>query len=259
MNHNKYWGYEIRAYWGPRYETARECGVRYWQMLETFAAIHPAFSDWQFAGTTQFLPMPDGPGDRLEQLIDACISRDDDDEPDPAYGYWFGAGARPGDEGSLTVHVRAGSRISSPSLTFNAVEFLTRPLNPSNAAFITFPIFRQALLAIVDAWNPTWCAAYPWDISAFWPPRTARKQPMFRMAWMTYLSPRFAPMVTSPASAIVERPANGGLLMIATDDERFDIANPQHIAVARDIEAALAPVNALPWPPELAPEAPPNR
>jgi hypothetical protein len=67
------------------------------------------------------------------------------------------------------------------------------------------------------------------------------------LEWVTYLAPRFAPLVTPPASAIVEYLPDGGLLMIATE-ERFSIDNPAHIAVARDIEAALAPVKALPWP-----------
>jgi len=75
------------------------------------------------------------------------------------------------------------------------------------------------------------------------------------MAWMSYLSARFAPLVVPPRSAIVEHPQGGGLLMIATE-ERFDVANPAHLGVAREIEAALAPVNALPWPPDAAPPSP---
>ncbi len=41
--------------------------------------------------------------------------------------------------------------------------------------------------------------------------------------------------------------------MTATRD-RFDVDNPTHLAVAREIEAAMAPVNALPWPPDAEPE-----
>jgi len=72
------------------------------------------------------------------------------------------------------------------------------------------------------------------------------------MAWMTYLSPRFAPMVTPLRSAIVDRTPRGGIVMTATE-ERFDFTNPAHLAAAREIEAALAPVNALPWPPDAQP------
>jgi hypothetical protein len=44
---------------------------------------------------------------------------------------------------------------------------------------------------------------------------------------------------------------------MAATNETFITANPQHLAVARDIEAALAPVNALPWPLDAAPDQPP--
>jgi hypothetical protein len=70
--------------------------------------------------------------------------------------------------------------------------------------------------------------------------------------WLNYVSPRFARLVTPPKTAIVDYRPNGGLLMAATD-ETFITANPKHLAVARDIEAALAPLNALPWPPDAEP------
>jgi hypothetical protein len=127
----------------------------------------------------------------------------------------------------------------------------TKPLNEDNARLITLPIFKPAVLAIADAWDATWCAAYPWDIIPLWP-KPGPGRPHFKMAWISYLSARFASMVAPPASAIVERSSTGGLLMIATED-RFDVANPQHIAAAREIEASLAPINALPWPPDADP------
>ncbi|HZU91313.1 MAG TPA: Imm52 family immunity protein [Stellaceae bacterium] len=244
-------GYEIRAFWGPRRETAAQCGARFWRMLEALAAIDPAFGGWKFAGRTRFWPMPEAPGEELTRLIADCISRDNDDEPDPAHGFWFGAGTRPGSKTSLTIQICAGDYTPSVTKLINSAELLTKPLNEDNAALITLPVFKPALLAIAAAWDATWCAAYPWDILPFWA-EPGPGQPHFRMAWITYLSPRFAPMVTPPRSAIVERTPQSGLVMIATED-RFDVTNPAHLAVAREIEAALAPVNALPWPPGAEP------
>lgn len=37
-------------------------------------------------------------------------------------------------------------------------------------------------------------------------------------------------------------------------NETFVTSNPQHLAVAREIETALAPLNALPWSPDAEPE-----
>src|SRR5258706_9498710 len=66
--------------------------------------------------------------------------------------------------------------------------------------------------------------------------------------WITYLAAPFAAKIAPPRSAMCEQ-VDGGLLMSATQ-ETFRLDNPVHVAVARDIDAALAPINALPWPPD---------
>ena len=75
------------------------------------------------------------------------------------------------------------------------------------------------------------------------------KMPALRLAWISYVSPRFAPLVSPPSTAITEYRPDGGLLMAATD-ETFQTANPKHLAVAQDILAAVASLNANPWPDE---------
>lgn len=59
------------------------------------------------------------------------------------------------------------------------------------------------------------------------------------------LKPHPALVTPPPAPVIVERLANGGLLMSATT-QTFDVENPAHMAAAREIAAAIAPLNALP-------------
>ncbi|HVZ03087.1 hypothetical protein, partial [Hyphomicrobium sp.] len=70
-----------------------------------------------------------------------------------------------------------------------------------------------------------------------------------RLAWISYVSPEGAARVIPPATAIVDHRPNGGLLLAATD-ETFVARNPHHLAVASDILAAVAPLNADPWPNE---------
>jgi hypothetical protein len=245
-------GFAIHAYWGARREAPREIGIRFWRMLDSLAAIGPAFSGWRFMGTDRFLPLPTGPGDELTRLISNCVDTADDGDPTPINGYRFGAGSRSGSKSSLTIEVHAGSYAPNMQFHTNTAGLRTRPLNEENIGLITSPVFRAALLAIAAAWDATWCGAYPWDIIPLWPDPIVVGRPTFKMAWITYLSPRFAPMVTPPRSAIVEYTPQGGIVMTATE-ERFDVANPAHLAAAREIEAALAPVNALPWPPDEQP------
>jgi hypothetical protein len=243
-------GYVIQAYWGPRRETPAQCGLRFRRMLDMLAPIDPAFNGWQFYGATRIWPMPTTAGNELARLIAERVARADDGDPTPINGYYFAGSTRASSDTSLLIDVHAGCYAPSVSLA-NTVGLETKPLNAANAAFITTPIFTSAILAIVRAWDATWCAAYPWEIIPLWP-KPGPGQPHFKMAWITYLSPRFGPLVTPPHLAIVDHTAEGGLMMTATED-RFDIANPGHLAVARDIEAALSPINALPWPPDAAP------
>jgi hypothetical protein len=248
---NKYWGYVIQAYWGPRREAPAQCGIAFRRMLENLAHVDPAFGGWSFAGSTKFWPMP-ADDDELAQRIAETVACADDGDPEPIYGYYFGAGTRTRSKTSLTINVHAGCYAPNMVSLVNTAELLTTPLNEENAAFVTLPVFKAAVLSIAAAWDATWCAAYPWDIIPLWP-KPGPGQPHFRMAWITYLSPRFAPMVTPPGSAIVEYTPQGGIVMTATKD-RFDVNNPAHLTVAREIEAALAPINALPWPPDAVPE-----
>jgi hypothetical protein len=61
---------------------------------------------------------------------------------------------------------------------------------------------------------------------------------------ITDLSAPLAAQISPPEDILVEHPEGGGLLLIAAE-ETFDIFNPQHMAAARRIRAALAPLNDL--------------
>ncbi|MGA9487263.1 MAG: hypothetical protein WBV25_09345 [Methylocella sp.] len=126
----------------------------------------------------------------------------------------------------------------------NSTEIKTATRIVPGPSIIAYPAFKAALLALVESFDATYCSAYPQQIMDFWDP--ARH---LRIAWMSYV----APLITPPPSAIAERTAQGGLLMSATQDT-FRVDNPAHLAVAQDILKALAPFEALPWPPDAAPE-----
>ena len=110
-------------------------------------------------------------------------------------------------------------------------------------------------MAVVEAWDATWCDVSPFSLHRLLPRDPNRRAPRYHGGWLTYIAPRFASLIRPPASAITEHPPGGGVLMIATE-ERFDVDEPKHVRVARDIHTALAPLNALPWPPDsdVAPE-----
>lgn len=265
----------INSYWGPRREQPVEIAHRCRQLLDGLAAISPGFTDWSFVsrmplpiaddysgpnGVSKFfreqyrtVALHDLAGNGLADLIKAGVRRESDDSPAPASGYLFGGFTGSGDEPqSISLSVHAGNGCPS-NYYVNSVQIMTQPLCIANRPLSNLPVLTAMMLAVTRSWDVTWASVYPDDMMSLWPPPSIKMRPSFNLAWITYLSPRFAPMVTPPRSAIVEYTAEGGLVMSATGD-RFDVANPTHLAVARDIDAAMAPVNALPWPPDATPE-----
>jgi hypothetical protein len=244
--------YAISAYWGRRREDPAACATRLLRMLDALSEIDPVFGNWYCASRMKMVRAASLNHETLAALISKGVSREDDGTAFAENGYWFGAfNDTRKNPRAIEISVHAGCGTSG-DYSINRVTLKTMPLNEENASFINLRVLKPATLAIVSAWDATWCAAYPWSLLDL---RTKRDppRPWFSLAWMTYISPRFAPMITPPRSALSERLPNGGLLMIATE-ERFETENPAHLAVARNIEAALAPVNALPWPPDEAPE-----
>jgi hypothetical protein len=241
----KYIGYAIMSCWGPRPETPEAIAKRFLNLVDGLAGIDPVFSNWICDLDKQPVPFESIRGD-LAAAVERRVSRADDGEPTPIYGYSFTAvnemlrGPR-----NIGILVRAGSRVEGPFL-INSAEVGTSERIVPDAAIVTYPIFRAALLVLAEAFDVTWCRAYPNDLEI------APKE-FFNAGWMTYISPRFATLITPPITAIVEHRPNGALFMAATD-ETFVTENPKHVAVARDVQAALAPLNALPWPPDAEPE-----
>jgi hypothetical protein len=188
----------------------------------------------------------------LTKTIAQAIWCDDDGNPESYYGYHYGAWNRdtfgPTHRG-FKVSFQANNLLPRPHF-LNHVVLETDYGIATEDNVVTFRLFRAVLLAIVEAWEPTWCIAYPVTIYDFWP-RSADIH--LHLAWMSYVPPRFASLITPPPSAVAERTAKGGLLMSATA-ETFRVDNPAHLAAARDILKALAPFEALPWPADAAPE-----
>jgi Immunity protein 52 len=179
--------------------------------------------------------------DRYAEEVAEGLTKDDWGDPEPISGYWFGAVTR-GQVRDRTFSLRIHAGSTYPKPFPNDITFLTNHNSIPDAAVVNYMIFRPVLLAIVEAWDPVCCTSYPLAIL-----NLVDKGIYFHESWIQYLFPRLASLVTPPpAPVIVERLANGGLLMSATK-QTFDVENPAHMAAARAIAAAIAPLNELPW------------
>jgi Immunity protein 52 len=244
--------FKIAAYWGPRADAPEALAFRFLKLLNQLRLIDPLFANWYlFTSETTVEPFDMNPVS-LTKTIAQAISYDDYGNPELYNGYRYGAfndnTFEPNSRG-FQVGFRANNLLLGPYFLNRVVLETDYGIAPEDNA-VTFRLFRAALLAIVEAWEPGWCIAFPVTIYDFWP-RSADIH--LHLAWMSYVPPRFAPLITPPPTAIAERTGQGGLLMSATA-ETFRVDNPAHLAAARDILKALAPFEALPWPPDATPE-----
>lgn len=233
--------YHIRASWEARAETPEALAARFLRMIDAFERIDPVFNLW-----TCGVKRPkkfETVRDRYAEEVAEGVSRDDWEEPTPVYGYWLGAFTRDTpDDRSFVVRCNAGATVDSPFP--NSVIFETSSMDnlEPDASVVSYRVFRSALLAITDAWDPVLVGGYSRRLI-----QMNERASRFPAAWIQYLCPWLAQKITPPASVLAENLPNGGLLMTATM-ETFDVHNSMHLAAAQDMAAAMAPLDELPWP-----------
>ncbi len=233
--------YYIQASWEERAETPEELAARFLRMIDCLQAIDPVFSLWTCG---RMRPKKfELARDRYAAEIAAGISRNDWGKPILSDGYRFHVRTRNTLKNrTFFVGCKAGS-IVKYSFT-NCVTLETDALSGSqpDADIVSYHVFCSALLAIVAAWEPVRAGAYSLQLDQLY-----EGDSYFQPAWIQYLCPWLAQKITPPSTVGFTYLPNGGLLMSATT-ETLDVDNPKHLAAARDMAAAMAPLDRLPWP-----------
>ena len=230
--------YSISALWGPRPETPSSLAARWCKAVAELRETDEAFATWFIC--TDKKTVRELPSDLVE--LEAAI---EGNEPfDSTVGYHLRARSDPGlnfGPNIFSLSVRGGSTY------FNSLVLGTDYKQKVDAYLVRYKIFRAAFLIVSETFDAERAYAYPDALIPLWTRPDPRDQnPSFPLAWLSYVAQRSADLVTPPKSAIVERRPSGALFLAATDDT-FDVANPAHMAVAHDIEAAVAPLRSRPW------------
>ncbi len=234
------------AHWGSRAEPAEALAGRWLAFVARLQAIDPAFAHWMHWAEDDVTRIP------FEPTLPAQLARVLAATPRHVTGRLVPeAGVRltnytDTDQLSryITVFMRGGS--FGPYSSRNCASLSTSAFAVPEPHLVGFAVLRQVVLALAEVFEATQAYACPADLRDLWPKDSADD---LSLAWISYVAPRFADLVTPPPNVVVEHRPDGGLLMAATT-ETFALANPAHLAAARAIQAALESFNAVPWTPE---------
>lgn len=239
--------YNLWAHWMNRQESAEQCAQRMAATLIKWADAHEIFSRWNRMGKTRaqrnlpFSRMPPQVEELTQIFQNGRAHKDVPKVPWPELGYSVGAWNGT-EQRFVAFHLRPGHYDIDSIFFPNSLEILLPKRTPETTDIINSPVLRKVLLGVIDGWEPSWASVS----SASYDHRLHEREsgpsfPLFRSGWMTYLSAPYARRITPPASAIVEDTEDGGMLLLATN-ETFTVDNPKHVAVADEIQRALAPL-----------------
>jgi hypothetical protein len=213
-------------------------------MLDGLAEAHSTFAQWNKQANSRAAANKSAWGmppdiDELTKVFEKGRQfKDVSRAPWPEMGYsvsaWNGRDRPYG--ASLTL--RPGT-YADFSCFPNTIDLRLNRAGPDNEDLISVAVLKPALLSVATAWEPDYAVVVCWD---YWERSFGDGgYPKLRSGWMTYLAPQYASCIVPPPAAIVEQVSGGGLLLLATE-ERFNMDNPAHLAVADAIQAALEPL-----------------
>jgi hypothetical protein len=243
--------FSATATWGSRREGPEALAERWVKLIARLQALDPVFADWYYwlkkDAALERPPVTFKPSEQqITEFVKSYIRTDDDGSPEPLYGYGGFMLNRKAGDGPRAFKATASAGTGGP-YCFNTAVVSSDCCVPvgtePDPSVVTYRVFKGIVLALAEAFEPACARACPNSIFNFWS-RPDSSAPAMKLAWITYAGPRYAHLITPPATAIVEYQPDGGVLMAATN-ETFDVRNPRHMAVARDIEAAAAPFNAF--------------
>lgn len=232
--------YDACAYWGARKELPEECAQRAMVFLGSLAACDPLLAHWNKT------PKPRGRGRKtplmppeLSALTDAFrrgVNREPGGPALEELGLTVSAYNDGDRQGFASLTMRCGGHGQSRSTTTNAC-VLSLPSTGADAdRLLTMPVLTNIVRSMVAAWEPDWALA---GSSAY---RMQYREPdmaPFSLGWVTYLSHRLGKVPPLPAPVRIEPVEDRGMMIVLTS-ERFTVANPEHVALARRVRELLS-------------------
>lgn len=228
--------YYAGAYWGARKEGPEDCARRAAVFLNLLSACDPILASWNK------VPKPRGRGRKtpimppdlpfLTEAFRRGVNREPGGPAIEPLGLCVSAyndGAR---EDFVSVRMLCGSYAEGMS----NVCVLNLPYEgPTGNRLLTASVLTEVVRSMALAWEPDWAVAMSHAYRDM--EDEAGKSDMW-LGWVTYLARHRGTVPPLPAPVRIEPVADQGTLIILTP-ERFTVANPEHVALARRVRELL--------------------
>ncbi|HVO33543.1 MAG TPA: Imm52 family immunity protein, partial [Elusimicrobiota bacterium] len=231
----------IIATWAVRPESSEQWARRMVKTLDALSEASPLLSGWlvserypyELAYEDQHTMPFAVARDKMKEIVEACAwgARE-------ALGYNLGAAVSDIASSRFMEFSASAGGHDEHGPGFRCARLWTNRFADADPELVTAPLFKAALFALVEAWEPEFAIAESFSLARY----SGEKSAPFAPAWMTYLSAPLARQIVPPSGVRVERDDAGGILMIATE-EKFDVENPEHMAAAKRICAAVASID----------------
>ncbi|GMU04728.1 immunity 52 family protein [Corallococcus caeni] len=230
--------YYAGAYWSARREAPEDCGRRTARLLELLAPCDPFLAHWykptrSLKDARKFpLMPPDMP--TLTEMFRRGVNREKGKPVIEQLGFSvaFGNGGGAYDSADLSILCGCYSE-AVPNSCVLSLPTLGR--SPNAERVISAPVLTEAVRSMALAMDPDWAVAMS-DAYRSLEIKDNNTSPW--VGWLTYFSRQRGTVPPLPAPVRIEPVEDKGTLILLTP-ERFTVANPEHVALARRVRELL--------------------
>ncbi|RKI72480.1 hypothetical protein D7X55_07385 [Corallococcus sp. AB049A] len=230
--------YYAGAYWGVRREEPEDCARRTARLLELLAPCDPFLAQWykptrSLKDARKFpLMPPDLP--TLAEQFRRGVNRERGKPVIEQLGFsvTFGNGGGAYDSADLSISCGCYSEAVPNSCV---LDLPTLGRSPNAERVISAPVLTHAVRSMALAMDPDWAVAMS---HAFRDRGEEKDQAPPWVGWVTYFSKQRGTVPPLPAPVRIEPVEDKGTLIVLTP-ERFTVANPEHVALARRVRELL--------------------
>ncbi|AFE03764.1 hypothetical protein COCOR_00886 [Corallococcus coralloides DSM 2259] len=229
--------YYAGAYWGTRREVPEDCGRRTARLLELLAPCDPFLAHWykptRSLKDARKFPLLPSDMPTLTEMFRRGVNREKGKPVIEKLGFsvTFGNGGGAYDSSDLSILCGCYSEVV-PNCCVLSLPTLGR--SPNAERVISAPVLTHAVRSMALAMDPDWAVAMSQAYRGM--DDEDRGGPW--VGWVTYFSKQRGTVPPLPAPVRIEPVEDKGTLIVLTP-ERFTVANPEHVALARRVRELL--------------------